>query len=110
MKIHRAVAGSVLALNKCLLLFFFFEREREREREIMSREEGQRERENLKQVRVRSLTRCSIPRPWGHDLSRNQKSDAQQLSHPDTPMVATFCTFYCILFFVFLAAHVFCYV
>ena len=63
------------SLKQFFLKFFYF-RERERAQVCVSRGEELRGR--------RSPTRDSIPRPWDHDLSPNQESDAQ-LSHPGTP-------------------------
>ena len=51
--------------------------------------EGERKRENIKQPphSVQSLTQGLIPRPWDHDLSRNQELDAQPTEPPRHPSV-----------------------
>ena len=46
----------------------------------------EKERENLKQAPHSAWG--SIPRPWGHDLSRNQESDAQPTEPPRRPREA----------------------
>ena len=58
----------------CIVLYFL----RQKERVRVSREEGEGERENLKQALypAQNLTQGSIAQPWDPDLSRNQESDA----------------------------------
>ena len=53
----------------------------------MSRGEGQKEKENLKQDpdSEQSLEWGSIPQTWDHDLSLNQESDAQPTKPPRRP-------------------------
>ena len=76
-------------LSARLFLFLFFERERER---VCVSKKGQREREreNLRPVPhpVQSWKQGSIPRPWDHDLSWNQESEAR-LSHPGAPIITS---------------------
>ena len=66
------------------VFFLILEREREGaqagERVGGRERERERERRNL-ELGVEGATRGSIPKPWDHDLSRNQESDA----HPSEP-------------------------
>ena len=75
-------------MNKiaCAVFFFFFNL---RERECELGTGAEKERENLKQTprSAWSPTWGSIPRPWAHDLSRDQELDApptEPLGRPKT--------------------------
>ena len=65
------------------------ERERERARALLHSSGGRVEgdRENLRQAPRSSLSpmQGSIPRPWNHDLSRNQKLVPQLTESPRCP-------------------------
>lgn len=74
----RSVKNVIVFYLLFFMIIFFLERE------SLSRGEGQRDREHLKQAprRVWSLMGGSIPGPWDPDLSWHQDSDTQLVEPP----------------------------
>ena len=91
--------GIVYRLNLKVYLFYFRERERRRESVCMgvcgvgSKGQRERERENPRQSPHLTWkpTQGSIPRPWNHDLSWNQRVQTLNwLSHSGGPRLCFF--------------------